>query len=109
MESTERKKVVLWSCLVALAVCAVLWLAVSRSARSETPKEPEQTKGGLPVIAPVELKVTPSKEGVAEFLEKNEGYTSMFEEDTCYNITPNFIAKIPILRFSSMISLQLLS
>lgn len=93
MKNTELKKVILSSCLIVLAVCAVLWLAVSRLARPETPKEPEQTKGGLPVIAPVELKVTPSKDGAAEFLEKNEGYTSMYEEDTCYNITPDFIAK----------------
>lgn len=93
MKNTELKKVILSSCLIVLAVCAVLWLAVSRSARPEAPKEPERVKGGLPVIAPMELKVTPSKEGVAEFLEKNEDYTTIiYEGDTCYNITPGFVA-----------------
>lgn len=91
MNEAKLKKVVLWSCLAVLVVCAVLWFVVSRSARPETPKGPEQTKGGLPVIAPVELKVTPSKEGVAEFLEKNT-YLSI-EYDECCNITPDFIAE----------------
>lgn len=90
MENTERKKVVLWSCLVALAVCAVLWLAVSRSARPEAPKELERIKGGLPVIAPVELKATPSKEGVTEFLAKHTDFSIKYDE--CCNITPDFIA-----------------
>lgn len=93
MKGAKLKKAVVWPCLAALAVCAVLWLAAGRSARPEAPEEPERTEGGLPVIAPVELKITPSEEGVAEFLEKNEDYASMYEEDTCYNITPDFISE----------------
>lgn len=90
MKGAKLKKAVLWSCLAVLVVCAVLWHMVSRSARPEAPEEPERTKGGLPAIAPVELKVTPSKEGVTEFLEKNT-YLSI-EYDECCNITPDFIA-----------------
>lgn len=92
MNGAKLKKAVLWSCLAVLVVCAVLWLVVSRSAHPEAPEEPERTKGGLPVIAPVELKVTPSKEGVAEFLEKSGDYASVYGGDACYNITPDFVA-----------------
>lgn len=90
MNGAKLKKVVLWSCLAVLAVCAVLWFVAGRTAHPETPKEPERTKGGLPVIAPAEQKITPSKEGVAEFLEKNADLSA--EYDDCDNITPDFVA-----------------
>lgn len=92
MKHAQMKKVLLLSALVVLVACVVLWLAVSRSASPKMPEKPARTEGGLPVIAPAELKITPSKDGVEEFLKKNEGYTSMYEEDTCYNITPDHIA-----------------
>jgi hypothetical protein len=39
-----------------------------------------------------ELKIESSSDKVNDFLDKNKNYTNDYEADTCYNITPEFIA-----------------
>lgn len=72
---------ILWGCMAAI----VSWLAPAGTL------DPTETR--LPVIAPAEVTVVPTRTGVSKFLEKNQGFTSMYEDDTCYNITPDFIAE----------------
>lgn len=50
-------------------------------------------KHALPIkAASSELKIEPSSSKVETFLSKNRDFISSYEKDTCFNITPDFIA-----------------
>lgn len=92
---------------ILLFVCCVfLFTACSNAPENPiNPSVPEALENGedvptangndmLSPIAPeAELTVASTDTKVAEFLEINEGFSTYYETDTCYNITPDFVAE----------------
>ncbi len=71
-------------------LCRLLLIVVMLSACSPTAVSHNMP---LVVCAPeAELTITSSKKQVSEFIPKNKNLISSFDEDECYNITPDFIA-----------------
>jgi len=53
---------------------------------------PVSEKTALDTLAPEsQLTITSSDTQVSDFLEKNTGFTTAYEADKCYNITPDFV------------------
>ena len=72
------------------SICLLFSIVFMLSACSTT-ADSENTP--LAVCAPeAELTITSSKEQVSGFIPKNKNLIFSFDEDECYNITPDFIA-----------------
>ena len=71
-------------------ICLLLSIVFMLSACSTTA---DSDNTPLAVCAPkAELTITSSKEQVSEFISKNKNLIALYDEDECYNITPDFIA-----------------
>lgn len=71
-------------------ICLLLSIVFMLSACSTTA---DSDTTPLAVCAPeTELTITSSKEQVSEFIPKNKNLISLYDEDECYNITPDSIA-----------------
>ena len=71
------------------SICLLFSIVFMLSACS-TAADSEDTP--LAVCAPeAELTITSSKEQVSEFISKNKNLIASYDEDECYNITPDFI------------------
>ena len=71
-------------------ICLLFLIVLMLSACS-TAADSDNTP--LAVCAPeTELTITSSKERVPEFISKNKNFIPEYDEDECYNITPDFIA-----------------
>ncbi|MCM1298734.1 MAG: hypothetical protein NC228_04120 [[Eubacterium] siraeum] len=71
--------------MIYLTLCIMSLSACSASSISE--------KIFLDALAPEsELTITSSDARVSDFLEKMQGFTTYYETDECYNITPDFVA-----------------
>lgn len=71
-------------------ICLLLPIVFMLSACSATA---DSDNTPLAVCAPeAELTITSSKEQVSEFISKNKNLIALYDEDECYNITPDFIA-----------------
>lgn len=76
-------------CIACLLFCTTFILSAC-SAKQDSEKT---TLNTLNTLAPEsELVITASDTQVSDFLKKNTDFTSGYETDECYNITPDFVA-----------------
>lgn len=70
-------------------ICLTLCITIGLSACSISPIS---EKTALDTLAPEsELTITSSDTQVSDFLEKMQGFSTYYETDECYNITPDFV------------------
>jgi len=72
-----------------ITVIVVLFLALA-GCLNDNPKE----KTPLYVkTAPTDAQLNPSDDGVDGFLVKNRAFTAGYEDDACFNVTPDFVSE----------------
>lgn len=72
-----------------LSVVVVLLLALAGCMRDHA----RQREPLIVRAAQTSAQLTPSDDGVDSFLVKNRAFTSGYEDDNCYNVTPDFVAE----------------